>query len=274
MLEFRLSDFRFYFRRHNPWSCLVDLLGSRDHEFSALHFRQCSGPGSYRQISTWLPLDGEPLNWPARTGAQHIVIRAIVIHHIVLNRDVGHVHCVVNVSGILRPRVNPIAQDWLTDKTGVDKVVIGWTDIEFDVYTSANRLPFINDAGTAWRQRCPADIIATGSPGNPRWPPVEVVAEKPNPSVISQLGPTAIMIGRPTEILVRDPCPTFIGIAPVAVSIRTPIRVIHRHIGLPAVAVTFDIDPVSAGKIVVKEINRYFVCQRPRQSGQNDSQHR
>src|SRR5206468_11734645 len=132
----------------------------------------------------------------------------------------------------------------------------------------------IKDSGTAWRQRCPADLVATGSTENPRGAPIEVAAEKPNPAIISQLGPATIMIGRPTEVFVGDPCPTFIGIAPVAVSIRTPIRVIHRHIGLPAVAVTFNIDPVSAGKIVVKEINRYFVCQRPRQSRQNDSQHR
>jgi len=145
-------------------SWLVDLIRSCDHEFSALHFRQCSGFGRHRQISTRLPLDREALNWPARTRAQRIVIGTIVIYDIVLNNDVGHVHGVVNVGDILRPRVNPIAQDRLTDKTSIDKVVVGWTDIEFDVHLAANGLPLINDSRTAWRQRCPADIVTAGSP--------------------------------------------------------------------------------------------------------------
>src|SRR5439155_25586867 len=127
MLEFRLSYFCFYFRMRNPLSRLVDLIRSCDHEFSALHFRQCSGFGRHRQISTRLPLDREALNWPGRTCAQRSVIGTIVIYDLVLNSDVGHVNGVVNVDDIQRLRVNQFAQDLLTDKTSNDTEVIGWT---------------------------------------------------------------------------------------------------------------------------------------------------
>ena len=37
----------------------------------------------------------------ARTRAEHIVIRAVIINHIVLVGDVGHVHRVVDVGDVL-----------------------------------------------------------------------------------------------------------------------------------------------------------------------------
>jgi hypothetical protein len=65
------------------------------------------------------------------------------------------------------------------------------------------------------------------------------------------------MVSGPTEILVRDPCPAVIGVSPVAIGVGTPIGIVHRYVGLPAVSVTFNFDPVSTGNIIVKEINRY-----------------
>jgi hypothetical protein len=38
--------------------------------------------------------------------------------------------------------------------------------------------------------------------------------------------------------------------------------IVHRDIGLPAVSVAFNVDPVSARQIIVKEINRYICSPR------------
>ena len=81
------------------------------------------------------------------------------------------------------------------------------------------------------------------------------------------------MIGCPTEIFVRDPCPSVIGVGPIAIGIGTPIGIIHSHIGLPAVAVAFNVDPVPAGKIIVKEIDRDLLSLHLRESRQDKSKH-
>jgi hypothetical protein len=68
------------------------------------------------------------------------------------------------------------------------------------------------------------------------------------------------MISCPTEIFVSNPCPTVIGIGPVAISIRTPVRIINGHIGLPAIAVVCNLDPIPTRQIIVEEINAYILC--------------
>jgi predicted XRE-type DNA-binding protein len=132
-----------------------------------------------------LSIDFEPLNRTSRARAQHVIVGTIIIDHVVLNADVGHVHRVVDVVDVLRPRVNAIAQDRLTDKASIDKIVIGRTDIEFDVHLTANGLPLINNSGAAGRQRRPPDIVAAGPPRDPGWTPIEIGAGEPDPAGIN-----------------------------------------------------------------------------------------
>src|SRR4029077_11282940 len=150
---------------------------------------------------------------------------------------IGHVHRVVDVSNVLRRCENSIAQNRLTDKPSIDKVVVVGTDIKIDVYASANRLSLINNSRTTRRKRRPPDVVATGSPGNPGRSPIKIFARKPNPAVVGQTGPAPIMISRPPEIFLEDPRHAFIVVSPVTISIRPPMRFIHRFVGLPAVAV-------------------------------------
>ncbi len=82
------------------------------------------------------------------------------------------------------------------------------------------------------------------------------------------------MISCPPEIFVGDPRPSVIGVGPVTISIRTPIRVIHRYVGLPAVAVVSGFDPVPAGQIIVKEIDRDLLSPRLGKRRQDKSEHR
>ena len=206
--------------------------------------------------------------------AQHVVIRTIIIHDVVPNGNVGHVHSVVDIGDVLRRCEDAIAQDRLTDKTNIDEVVILGTDIKFDIRLCANRLSLVNNSRAARWQRRPADIIPTCSPRNPRRTPVQIAAGEPDPAVIGQARPAPIMVSGPAEILVRDPGPSVIRVGPVAISIRTPIRVVHRQIGLPPVAVVCNLNPVSSGKIVVEEINRHIVCPRTRQERQDKREHR
>jgi hypothetical protein len=176
-----------------------------------------------------------------------------------LNGDVRDVHRVINIGDVLYWRSDVVAQNRFTDVANLAKIVILRTDIELDVHLRADGSSLINDASTAWRQRRPANVIATSSPRDPRWAPIEVLSGEPDPSIIREVRPAAIMIGGPTEILVRDPCPSVIRISPVTVRVWSPVRIVYSQVGLPTVSVTFNFNPVSAGKIIVKIIDRY-VC--------------
>src|SRR4030095_1449110 len=103
--------------------------------------------------------------------------------------------------------------------------------------------------------------------------PCETLSGNPSPTVIREIGPASIMISGPAEILVRDPCPSVIGVSPVAVGIGPPILVVYRDVGLPAVSVSFNLNPVSAGKIIVKDLKRYILSPRLLKSRRAKSNH-
>src|SRR5262249_10126632 len=110
--------------------------------------------------------------------------------------------------------------------------------------------------------------------GHPGRSPIQISSRKPRPAVVVQIRPTTIVVSRPTEILVTDPGPSVVCVRPISVRIRTPVRIAHGDVRLPAIPVAFNIDQVSAGKIVVKEVDRYVVCPRLRKSRHNTSKHR
>src|SRR5206468_7727848 len=141
-----------------------------------------------------------------------------------------------------------------------------------DIDSGANRPSFINDARTARRQRCPADIIATRSPRNPGWSPIQIGSRKPDPAVIPEVRPATIVICGPAEVFVGNPRPAVIGVSPIAIAVRPPVRIAHCRVWLPTVSVAFDVDPVSTGKIVIDEINCYVGSARLRKSRHNKSQ--
>jgi hypothetical protein len=238
-----------------------------------LHLRERAGLCGCGKISGGLPLDREPLNRPARVRTNHVVIRAVIINHIVLNGDVGHVHRVGDVGNVLRRGKEAIPQDRFTDKANVTEVVILRADIELDVHAGPDRLSFIDDARTARRQRRPANVVATGSPRDPGRSPVQVAPREPEPAVIGEIRPATIVVGCPAEIFVRNPRPTVVGISPVAVGVRAPVWIAHCDVRLPPISIAFDLNPVPAGKIIVKEIDRYVGSCRLRKSGHNKSQH-
>jgi hypothetical protein len=101
-----------------------------------------------------------------------------------LNGDVRDVHRVVYVGHILDARSDVIAQDRFTDVANLTKVVIFRADIELDVHLRTNRSSRINDARTAGRQRCPANIITTSPPGDPCGTPVQIFSRKPEPAIV------------------------------------------------------------------------------------------
>ena len=160
----RLCNPGLHGRRFNRRRRLRDFKRRRHHQFVTLHLRERSRFGSDGQIGSSLALNCEPLNRPARVRANDVVVRAIIIDHVVLNSDVGDVHRVTDVGNVLCWRKDSIAQHRFTDKTHVTKVVILRSDIVFDIDPSADRLSLINNSRPAWRQRCPADVVAPGSP--------------------------------------------------------------------------------------------------------------
>ena len=147
------------------------------------------------------------------------------------------------------------------------------SDIELDIYLAADRLSLINNPWAARGQRRPAHIVATSSPGNPCWTPIQIASGKPYPAVIGKIGPATVMIRCPAEIFVGNPRPPVIGVGPVAICVRTPVWIIHCHVWLPAVAVICNLYPVSTGEIIVKEIDRYVGSPRLWDSWRDQCQH-
>ena len=85
-------------------SGLADFLGRSDNKFIPLDSGQRPRLNRYGQVRSWLSLDAQALNGPGRVRIEHIVIRAVIVNHIVLNADVGHVHRVVDIGNVLRHR--------------------------------------------------------------------------------------------------------------------------------------------------------------------------
>ena len=160
----RLGNFSFHSLRPDGRRRLGDPGRRSYHQLIALHFGESSGFNRGGQISAGLSLNRKPLNRPARVRADHVVIGTVIVDDVILNGDVGDVYCVGNVGNVLRWRKDSIPQDRLTDKANVTKVIIFRTNIVLHVHASPNRPSFINDAWTSWRQRRPANVIATGSP--------------------------------------------------------------------------------------------------------------
>src|SRR5437588_14220 len=132
----------------------------------------------------------------------------------------------------------------------VEEILTGRTDVELDVYLPHERSAFVNHFGF-WRQWRPSGVAAAESPRDPRRAPF--IARPPNPAIIGEPYPAAIVIRCPTKIFVRDPRPAEISVGPVSIGVRPPRR-IARDIGLPAVAIISNLDPASAVQIIVKEI--------------------
>ena len=164
MLNFWLRNFGFHSRRLHGRRRFGELRWRGKEEFVALYLGERPGFNRSGQIPRRLSLDREPLYRPARVRVHDVEIRAIVIDHVILHGDIGHVHGARDVGDVLHRRKDPVTQDWLADKPNIAEVVILRTDIEHDIDVHADGLSFINNPRPARRQRRPANVIATRSP--------------------------------------------------------------------------------------------------------------
>ena len=85
------------------------------------------------------------------------------------------------------------------------------------------------------RQRRPADIISARPPRNPGRRPF--ISGHPDPTDPAQPQPASVMVGSPTESLVRNPGPASVGINPASFGVRTPVARFLRDARLPDVTV-------------------------------------
>ena len=151
MLNFWLRNFGFHSRRLHGRRRFGELRWRGKEEFVALHLGERPGLNRSREISRGLSLNREPLNRPARVSVHCVEIRAVVIDHVILHRDIGHVHRVRDVRNILHRRKDPVAQDRLADEPDIAEIVILRADIERDIHVHADGLSFINDSWSAGR---------------------------------------------------------------------------------------------------------------------------
>src|ERR1043166_435887 len=252
MLNFGLGDFGLDGWRGDWFGWFLQRLRSRNYQSIPLDFGKRPASRRRANIDICLALDFQALNGAGRVLGKDIVIRPIIVNYFVLNRDVSDVHRLIDVGNVVTRRIDVTAQDGLADETNIDKIVVGRTNIELDIYVSANGATFIDNSRPTWRQWCPTNLIATGAPRNPSRSPFQIAAGEPNPAHVFQSSPPTIVIGGPTKIFVGNPRPAVVGVAPIAVGIRAQIRVAPRDIGLPAVAVIGNLDPVAAGEIIIE----------------------
>ncbi len=85
------------------------------------------------------------------------------------------------------------------------------------------------------RQRRPADVILARSPRDPGRRPF--IAGHPDPADTAQPHPSTVMIGGPTEWLLRHPGPAGIGIDPAAICVGPPTARCLGLARLPDIAV-------------------------------------
>ena len=262
-----LRDLCFHSRRRESCGRLLNFRRRGNHEPVALHFSDRTRFHGRRRIDIRLPLEREALDRPARLRAERVVIGAVIVDDVVVYRDVGHVHGLVHESDVLRGSKNALAQDRFADVADVDKIVIGRSDIKDEIDVDANRLAFKDDPRAARRNRRPTDYAGAVTPGNPGWPPFQIGSGEPNPAVIGEFGPATVVISGPTEILVGNPRVTDIGVGPVTIHVRPPVRIAHRDLRPPTIAVALDVDPLAAAQVVVEKINRHLVSCRPGNNG-------
>jgi len=92
------------------------------------------------------------------------------------------------------------------------------------------------------RQRRPAAVGCRVPPGYPGWPPNRVRRPAPPHAVVPE--PAAVMEGRPTPGVIREPVPPAIAVDPApAITVRTPARVGDDHGRPPARAPAGDVYP-------------------------------
>jgi hypothetical protein len=151
VLDFWLCDFCFNRGRRLRPGRFRKLLWSSNDERVTLHPSQPAGFRGSVYIDVLLPFKFEPLNWPAGIPIHHIDVGTVIVNGIVLVSDVRHVHGLVDVSDIFRNRNDSGAEDRLTYVADIAEVVVAWSNVEFDVHVSADRLSLINNPRTARR---------------------------------------------------------------------------------------------------------------------------
>jgi len=142
------------------------------------------------------------------------------------------------------------------------KAITFRADSEEKVAVPANVVPHRDVGGSGeiidsnkavGRQRRPSAITISVPPAYPcRCPRI---TGHPAPACSGKINPPAIVIRRPAPGLIRNPCPSLVGIGPISFRIGRPIGVIH--IGLPNVAVITALDPSPLTRqIVIKCLKR------------------
>ena len=250
------GHFRFHIGRRHFTRGLGNVSGSRHHERLSLHLRlESAGFRHGGEVYIRVALNGQALNRPAGPLIDDIDVGAVIVNGAVVISDVGHVHRLVDVSDVLRWSEDALAQNRLTDVAYIDEVVVSGADIELDIHLARDGTALI-DGFVRGRQRRPSDILVAGAPGNPSRTPfhIFVTTGNPDPALTLKTRPASVVVGGPTEVFVGDPRPAYIRVGPIAVRIGSPVG-IARHVGLPAIAVIADLNPVAAGEIVVKEIH-------------------
>ena len=184
------------------------------------------------------------------------VIRAAIENHrarsvSVDDGDVGDVHRVVDDGDIALARHQDIAHYGRAEVAVFTEGIGRGADVVVAVHPNADaRARLKHRVG---RQRRPANVIVAPPPGDPRRAPL--VTRLPDPAVILEANPAAIMAGDGAEVLVGNPRPARIRVAPVAVGVGAPIA--FQPPGLPAIAVGVHIHPRAVGrKAVVKKGER------------------
>jgi hypothetical protein len=142
-----------------------------------------------------------------------------VVDHVVVGHNVRDVSCLPDDLDVaLRPLHVPCVARF-APMSVTDESVSSWSDAIIRVGPGRNR-PIRGDVCFGWERR-PAHVFRTFPPGDPGRGPL--ISWNPTPSVPTNIGPSAVVVGGPGKTFAGVPVPAVIGPNPVSVSVRSPI---------------------------------------------------
>ncbi len=175
-----------------------------------------------------------------------------IVHDRVVVGDVGDVDGLVDDGEVLRAVDDEGAEAVATAKRMEgNEVVVAGADTVVGVRPGAKA----HGGGPAGfgRKGGPADVLIRLPPRNPGGSPVG--GGDPEPTRLN-VHPTPVVVGGPAEGFIGDPGPACFSVRPVAIDIGAPSGVVDVEKGLPAVAVAFDVSPVTMrGEGLIKELD-------------------
>ena len=134
----------------------------------------------------------------------------------VVRNNTGRVDALSEQDRVVRNRGIDSGVIMTHELVGRDELVALWSEVVFEIAVPIGS-PISISSGRKGR---PTHMVWRLAPGNPGGSPLE--SRNPDPTDMIQIHPSPVVIGRPSEGLIRIPGPTMVGPRPAPIPVRLP----------------------------------------------------